>query len=110
MQVLYQLSYGPMSTWWLQIRRRRLKAYTSGASNLPPYGNQATLHLHLFGGKLNRLISGVGSFENHRRPLAMEMLERGAAASHQSTHHRAVTQPLRILHRLHQHHITIGFK
>ena len=76
MQVLYQLSYGPMSTWWLQNRRRLAEAYTAGASDLPPHGNQATLHLHLFGGKLNRLISGVGSFQHHRRPLAMEMLER----------------------------------
>ena len=24
MQVLYQLSYGPMSTWWLQNLRRRI--------------------------------------------------------------------------------------
>ena len=50
MQVLYQLSYGPMSTWWLRSRRRRVTAYTAGASDLPPHGNQATLHLHLFGG------------------------------------------------------------
>ena len=62
MQVLYQLSYGPKSTWWLQSRRRRVTAYTAGASDLPPHGNQTPLHLHLFGGKLNRLISGVGSF------------------------------------------------
>ena len=78
MQVLYQLSYGPISTWRLQSRRCRVTAYTAGASDLPPHSNQATLHLHLFSWKLNRLISGVGSFENHRRPLAMEMLERGA--------------------------------
>ena len=39
MQVLYQLSYGPMSTWWLQSRRCRMKAYTSVASDLPPHGN-----------------------------------------------------------------------
>ena len=97
MQVLYQLSYGPMSTWKLQSRRRRVTAYTAGASDLAPDSNQATLHLHLFGGKLNRLISRVGSFQHHRRPLAMEMLERGAAAGHKSTHHRAVAQPLRIL-------------
>ena len=50
MQVLYQLSYGPMSTWWLQNLHRRVKAYTAGASDLPPHRNQATLHLHLFGG------------------------------------------------------------
>ena len=62
MQVLYQLSYGPMSTWWLQSRRRRVIAYTAGASDLAPDSNQATLHLHLFGGKLNRLIGRVGGF------------------------------------------------
>ena len=54
MQVLYQLSYGPMSTWWLQNRRRRDRSYTARALDLPPDSNQATLHLHLFGGKLNR--------------------------------------------------------
>ena len=61
MQVLYQLSYGPMSTWWLQSRRRAT-SYTAGASDLAPDSNQATLHLHLFGGELNRLIGRVGGF------------------------------------------------
>ena len=50
MQVLYQLSYGPMSTWWLQSRLRLPKSYTARALDLPPDSNQATLHLHLFGG------------------------------------------------------------
>ena len=92
MQVLYQLSYGPMSTWWLRSRRRRFTAYTAGASDLPPHGNQAPLHLHLFGGKLNRLIGGVGSFQHHRRPLAMEMLERGACLLYTSPSPRDVEE------------------
>ena len=96
MQVLYQLSYGPMVVGWaLEPVNRREEAYTGrvrtpSGLNLPPHSNELALHLHLISGQLNRLIGRIGGFQSHSAPTAMEVFQRGATAWNQSTHDRAL--------------------
>merc|ERR1712205_182568 len=84
-----------------------LRLYTVRFLNLAPNSDKLSLHLYLICRQLDRGISRVRRLQHNRGALAMEMLERGAAASNQSTHHRAIPEPLWIDHGLHQHHIAI---
>ena len=125
MQVLYQLSYGPIDVASVACHllslhprgsgpsRRRAGASggrpaSAGPSDLAPDRHQAALDGDLIGGQQDGRVGGVGGFQAHRFALAVEVLEGGAAARHQRADDRAVPQAAGIRHRLQEHHIPIG--
>ena len=108
MQVLYQLSYGPvwyawrrerwsfsldpMGLAWRELSLHRGGLGLSEGSDLPPDRHQLALHRHLLGRQHQGLVGGVGRFEGDGAALAMKVLERGAAAGHQGADDGAVAQ------------------
>ena len=109
MQVLYQLSYGPISMTTLESCAVDVIKFTpQTGSHLPPDRHESALHLNLIRRQLNGFVSRVSRLEHNNRALAMKVLEGGTASSHESADHGAIAQALRIVHRLHQHHIAVG--
>ncbi len=81
---------------------------TSQPLHLSPYSSELALDLNLIGRQLNGVISGISGLEANRDPIAVKMLQGGAAAGNESADDRALPEPRRIDDRFHQHNITVS--